>query len=486
MSNMPAFLPGFMKVLKPWQTAVLVVILLGAAGGTYGGYELASGSSGAGLGDGESLIPVQLGDLVNQVSTNGSLYFPERAALSFRAQGTVAQVLATEGQEVVEGQELARLDDATQASLERAAAKARIDLRNAEDALEETREPYTALDLAQAEAAVANARLDYLDARDALDRLLQPDDLDLAQAEASVANARLDYLDARDALDQLLQPDDLDLAQAEASVVDARLSQDAAREALDDLVAPVNQEDIARAEEDVASAGRSLDIARDDLFLVQKDWEGRVAEAGGALQEALTAYQDAFDKWLGIDPDLVTRQQDPATLLASLGVDMEVLFDPAAQDTLLGLFSRGPRPDDPATPWNEVIVYAWVNLTPGQILVSCDGIAIGSDTWCILDEMEEAWQSLQDSTDGLEQVENQRDRAEEALARDEAALEAARERQEALLEPPDPLEVESKEGQVALSMTALERAQEDLALLAGGAASTTDPRRLLEVESGEK
>ena len=162
------------KNLRAWQVGVLMATLLGAAGITYGAYAMLGRSGEPKLGENQQLIPVQLGDLVNQVSTNGSIIFPNRETLTFGTQGTVGEVLVAEGQPVDEDQELAVLDETTKASLAEAVAQARVDLRKAEDALAKAKDPHTPLDVAQAEATVANARLSLENVQDALDSLLNP------------------------------------------------------------------------------------------------------------------------------------------------------------------------------------------------------------------------------------------------------------------------------------------------------------------------
>ncbi|MCH7997106.1 MAG: biotin/lipoyl-binding protein, partial [Chloroflexi bacterium] len=164
---------GVFKSLALWQLGVLAVVLIGAAGGTYGVYVLASDSGQADLGEDQQFITVQFGDLVNQVSTNGSLIFPERETLTFGSQGTVIEVLVAEGEQVEEGQFLARLDEASVASLEKAVAQARVNLQNAEDALAKAEDPHTPLDLAQAEAKAANARLSLKNAQEAVDEIVE-------------------------------------------------------------------------------------------------------------------------------------------------------------------------------------------------------------------------------------------------------------------------------------------------------------------------
>ena len=41
----------------------------------------------------QQLIPVKYGDLINEITTNGSLAFPNRETLSFGSPGTVVEIL---------------------------------------------------------------------------------------------------------------------------------------------------------------------------------------------------------------------------------------------------------------------------------------------------------------------------------------------------------------------------------------------------------
>ena len=91
---------GALKALRPWHIVALAVVLLGSAGATYGIYASSTSADVTALAENQQLIPVQYGTLTNQVSTNGSLAFPEREELTFGAAGTVAEVLVTEGQRV--------------------------------------------------------------------------------------------------------------------------------------------------------------------------------------------------------------------------------------------------------------------------------------------------------------------------------------------------------------------------------------------------
>ena len=103
---------------------------------------------------------MQRGDLINQVSTNGSLVFPNKEALRFGSQGSVGEVSVEEGDVVTQGQLLASLDGASTAALERAAAQARVDLRDAQDLLDEIAGGPDLDELQGAQDRVTSARKD--------------------------------------------------------------------------------------------------------------------------------------------------------------------------------------------------------------------------------------------------------------------------------------------------------------------------------------
>ena len=139
-------------------------------GGYFGFDALTDGGDGDDAAQ-TQLVPVTRGNLVNDISVTGTLTYATRETVSFGQQGTVSEISVSEGDEVSAGDPLARLDDETAANLEKAVAQARVDLRNAEEALEEARNPYTAAQIAKAESDVANARLDLQEAEEELNEL---------------------------------------------------------------------------------------------------------------------------------------------------------------------------------------------------------------------------------------------------------------------------------------------------------------------------
>ena len=91
------------RSLKVWQLGLLVGVLLVAGGAVYTAYArsmMMTSDDDEALGENQQLFKVAYGDLVYQVSTNGSLIFPEKEGLSFGMEGIVSELLAEEGQRV--------------------------------------------------------------------------------------------------------------------------------------------------------------------------------------------------------------------------------------------------------------------------------------------------------------------------------------------------------------------------------------------------
>ena len=158
-----------------------------------GGYFGFNALTDSGAEDGTArtqLVPVTRGNLVNDVSVTGTLTYATRETVSFGQQGIVSEIPVSEGDKVSAGDALAMLDDEDLANLEKAITQARIDVRNAAEALEEARNPYTAAQIAKAESDVANARLDLQEAEEELNELgvVSPDLL--VQARIDILNAQ--------------------------------------------------------------------------------------------------------------------------------------------------------------------------------------------------------------------------------------------------------------------------------------------------------
>ena len=361
---------AIIKGIKPWQAAALLAILVAASGATYAVYTMVNDAGSTGLQEGQQSIPVQRGDLVNQVSTNGSLVFPNKEPLKFGSQSTVGQVSVEEGNVVAQGQLLASLDSASKANLERAAAQARVDLR-----------------------------------------------------------------DAQDLLDEIAGGPDIDELQS--------------------------------AQDRVTSARKDLDVANGDLKLANREWESQLETAQETLDDAQEEYVKPFQKWLGIIPNAEQVNMAPQDLLDALGIDLDALYDPSLRfsDLQRNASAEGMSPDDPATPWNEALVYTWLNIFPGPVVVTCDS-GVPFQGACIHDEMTTPWDALSPVLEALDTTQVQAAsalaRAENAVSATEDAMDKAMDALDDLTAGTDELMLALRQAEVAKAQSVLDTALQDL------------------------
>jgi len=476
--------------------AIVAVLVLGGAGSYYG-YSWLSDRGGSELAEGQQLIPVTRGNLTNQVSTNGSVVFPERESLAFGAPGTVGEVLVAEGEYVEAGQALASLDQTTIASLERAAAQAEVAVEDAADQLAEAKETADALSLAQAESAIVQAELTLRDAEELLAELRDPErTTEIAQATSAVAATETVHEQAVDALNALIDPDEDSRLAAAAAVTDARIALEAARETLADLEALPDPDAVAAARSALATAQETYENATADLELAQSDWATAVTNAEQTVSDAEQAYSDAFAGWFGARPSAKEASMAPADVLAAWGADLDVIYpqNDAAR------FDQIPQ-DDPSTPWDENLAFFWTRMSPAVVVGTCDVSGAPGGTRCVMDELESAWDSMDagrdalatsesqsasaltaaraaqsNAADGLSDAQDALEDAEtpaNALALEDAgqAVEAAEanlqtaEDTAAELDEPDALAVASASADVDVATASLADTQEDLASL---------------------
>ena len=204
-----------------------------------------------------------------------------------------------------------------------------------------------------------------------------------------------------------------------------------------------------------------------DLEAVRRDWNDKVDTVSSSLDAAERAYANVFRRWLGIEVE-PSADSSPDIVLDSLGVDLDVVFD----DKTSG-FSRNVAPrDDPSTPWDEIIVYAWLVLFPGTLVISCDNDTTSFAALCIGGEMDDAYQAVQEARDGVEDIRLQRTKAvglaEKVLADSEDLLAERRKALDELSVLPTPLEVRNQRTAVALAEAKLGEAEADLEALEGG------------------
>ena len=530
------------------------------------------------------LVPVTRGTLVNDVSVTGTLTYATRETVSFGQQGIVSEIPVSEGDAVSAEDALAMLDDETLANLEQTIAQARLDVRNAEEALEDARNPYTAAQIAKAESDVANARLDLQqaeeelselgvvspdllvqaridilnaqadlesakenkvtlvaptfqqiasaqsdvtaarialqDAEDDLDALLNPTDAGIAAAQIDVTRARLDIEAARDALEDLTNVTAVDLAKAQAAVADAQLDVEAAQDAVDEATTPAVAEDIADYQADIDSAADSLIGVQFDLQTTERNAEEKIQDATEDLDTAQADYNGVFVKWLGMNIAPLYGQS-PEAILGAYDTDLESIFEESRIQEMMSQAEDGVLEDDPATPWNEEVVFSWAVFYPGDILVDCGNLKPGPYRACIQDEFLDAYEVVEELAANLDTIlaeesekirkanvavstaedslelrrrslddyltevsesastESEVKSKVEALGLAKASLEALKEDLADLSAAPDPLEIGSKQQDIVLAENRLAETLETLASLTG------PPDELL-LESGNR
>ncbi|MCH7801963.1 MAG: HlyD family efflux transporter periplasmic adaptor subunit, partial [Chloroflexi bacterium] len=311
--------------------------------------------------------------------------------------------------------------------------------------------------------------------QDALQRLLEPTALDMTQAEFAVANASTTLIDAEDALAVLLNPTSEQMARADTNVTNARIALDKTQETLDALVDGPSAEDIDDAQFQFDSAMTALLNNQRDLELTQNEWADKLEAANERFDDGLEVYQGGFNSWLGIELDAEEALLDPDTLLADMNIDLDALFgSPVSLSEIgRGLFAITSFGDDPGTPWNEATVSVWRNFFPGNVVGTCDGGNISSDTQCVRDEIGAGWDTLQTAIDDLNTTELQSAKAFNNISNSVAQAEqSVAEKEESLadlLAGASLLLLDDASAELVLAITVLRLAEDALFDLENGA-----------------
>ena len=332
------------RVLKWWP--VLLILILVAVGVAIVPRWLSTRASETP--DLTQVFTAQRGNLVAAISPTGEVYAPRQVDLSFDVNKIqLIELNVTPGQKVQAGDVLARID-AT--ALERAVIQAEADLTVTQDNLEKAQNPYTELDLTQAKLAVAQAEIALADAQENLEEARDPyTDLDLTQARLAVAQAETELADAKEDLETLLDPD---IEAAQAAVRDAEAALEIAR----------NQLIVVENDPDNAAKLRTLEAEanwyRNNYWEAQQKFEQGKIDQGKlnweysnmlAAEERLTAARAQAESSLSNAQNKVTQAE-------------EALRD--AQEDLAELQS-GPDPSDLAEAETRV-TQAEYNLAKAQ------------------------------------------------------------------------------------------------------------------------
>ena len=450
------------------RVVALVIVLVIVTAGAFVVLRGTSDPESGLLQEGQQLIPVRRGDLVDAIKVTGSVSFPGRENMTFGSDGVVENVLVKEGQRVEAGDLVATLDAETVARLEREVTDARADVRNAQAELDDLVDP-PALLVAEAEHRVATAKGTLADALEVLEQITSPTDLQVAEAEARVstavleleraeealaegvaptpaselAQARMRVTDAEIALEELENtPDQLELSRAESRVADAEVALQAAIKARGEYMDGPSQNDLQDAEAAVVEAETELANSRSDIEVEEREWAGRSMEARDTLDSAAEAYAETFQKWLGIQVGPTSFDPDYMTAFAELGIDLDLLF--TVPKRYSGLDYNAPHlpPNDPSTAWDETQVNVWLHFSRSDLVATCDRGDRPTFGVCIEEEFRVASDAYRNAIDSVAETES---RASNAIAvaharitDAEAGLRAASDRRSDLKDLPDP------------------------------------------------
>lgn len=295
--------------------------------------------------------------------------------------------------------------------------------------------------------------------------------LEAGDLELAVAQAEIKLLQAQDSLAVLFTPPSAAVvARAQATIAAADASLAAAGEALEQALS----QELAQAKTQADVARTALANAQRDLALARIDREAKLEPAQKKFDEASERWVNFFKGWLGIDLTRAEVDTDPETLLKAWGVDLEALFSREARFKGVSTFTdgyvtTGLPPDDPATRWNEAVVFIRMNFQPGTIVAWCGDAPARAQEVCIERDMKKVWDAYKDAKRNLETVVNGSDKAiagaETAVTKAQEALGTAERTLVTLQKGANASLFLQKQAQVKSAEATLAGAQETLAEL---------------------
>jgi multidrug resistance efflux pump len=305
---------------------------------------------------------VRRGDLVISVAASGTLVASQSANLSFPTEGEVVNLTVKPGDRVSEGQALAELAD--KSSLQTSLTLAELDLKAAEDALNELTNG-SAATLATAQLALAEAKKTYLEAQsdvvtESLTRCDQEttdtyfseymralDELEKLQADKDNPDHYLTYIvPAKVAVDEAYATyeycagyTEYEIDSSHAEVVLAKAAVDDAQKTLDTLIANngVDPQELAQAQNDAAAAQIAYDDAVGNLkgAILTAPFDGTIISVAGENGDRVET--DTFIVVADLGHPLVEIYVDESDLASvAVGMPASVVFDAFPDTTFDG------------------------------------------------------------------------------------------------------------------------------------------------------
>lgn len=450
--------PRWLKVAVP----VLAVSL--AAGGYL--YYAQAGSARPAASNTQQ-VPVKRGTIEVTVNTSGSVVIPTRAQakLSFGVAGTIVQLPLDTGDEVKKGQILAKLDTS---DLERDVLQAESNLKNAQLALEKTRNPYTPGDIAKAEANVSAAKANLAAALSNLDKVKAPyTEADIAKQQASVSAARSNLRTAQTNLDNAKNP--FPEVQSARSSLEAMERQ--VRVAAGTLyqTAVPTAPDVVRAHDALFAAISNVDDALDWIAKAKTNQKNLTA---GLEQIRRNDLQTIQNETTTIKTALTTAEQSLVTAQGSIALSVPLARGEV--DRAQAVYEQTKVLAD-----QQQVSQTEVSRKGGDLKIAQDKLATEQNR--AAQALARAVQNISTLTNTLEQLykdidnmlASQADPADIELKQSQvltaqANVKKAEEDLAKMLAGADPVDVQKAESQVASARASLKTAEEDLDKLKSG------------------
>jgi len=286
-------------------TRILAILITTAiiVGLIYGVYSLFGADNSTDGSPEQRIIMVEVGDVTDSTSVQGSTVFPNNSLLRFGIDGLISKLHVQEGDTVTAGQILVELDDYALASADLLVAIAQYKLHESQQALQQSQRLALNAPSTVNSAQVAAPNTNWETTNQMVDAIITRnqllDELAVAQTE----------------LDSLVSPSELDVASAELEYLSLQLSLKAVQQDYDEMLATVSFPNIN--ELDHTRARLTVLRHRRDNALAM--WERMVAITKSQyIQEELEAmFTDNFVK-VETTEQALAKVDTQISLLASL------------------------------------------------------------------------------------------------------------------------------------------------------------------------
>jgi len=239
-------------------------------------------------------VVVETGNLVHTIDAIGQMRASQSATLLWETTGSVENVLVVEGDEVIAGDVLATLN---QASLPQNIILAQADYLNAIEALDNLSDEYSGLAIAEAAKQILDAQEELDDAEYDDNTLTTPArSTDLDQAYADVVVTKESYDEALDEFEpyEYKLVEDVERARRLAAVADAQEIYESALRTYNYLNGNATDFKLSQSQADIGLAQEKLlDAQQEHERLVAGPTESEIAAANAKIAAALANLNQA-------------------------------------------------------------------------------------------------------------------------------------------------------------------------------------------------